>query len=266
VIAAQVLRSLARQWNLSLDVVEKHYMLGWILYGISKTSVAKSLAFKGGTSLSKIYFPSYWRVSEDLDFTVLGSLNFDDAIKTFDEEVAAVLGETGRITLRRRENPYTNKGYLQYKMGYTGPVGSGMVKIEVSREKFVGETGTRSVPNVPAEFDYPEFAVMTYALETVVGEKGRAVIERGYIRDYYDLWRLLKEKKFDLRKARQAFYEKCKAKGVDFVDIAQFFPDGIAETLRPHLKSGLARLSREPLPAIEEILGDLRWSLQGFLP
>ncbi|MDG6997341.1 MAG: nucleotidyl transferase AbiEii/AbiGii toxin family protein, partial [Nitrososphaerota archaeon] len=70
-ISAQELRRTARDRGLALDLVEKDYALGWLLYGIAFSSISSRIAFKGGTALSKIYFPGEWRLSEDLDFTLL---------------------------------------------------------------------------------------------------------------------------------------------------------------------------------------------------
>ncbi|MGI0094014.1 MAG: nucleotidyl transferase AbiEii/AbiGii toxin family protein [Nitrosotalea sp.] len=263
-IQDQVLRKLSRTWNLRLDGVEKHYVLGWILYGVSQSSMAKNLAFKGGTSLSKIYFPSDWRLSEDLDFTILDDVNLDKIVKALGEEVPETVKKTGGIELRQKEKPHTNQDYLQYKMGYTGPIGSGAVKIEIAREKFVGDVIKKNVPNIPTEFDYPKFTVQAYSLETLMGEKTRAIIERGYLRDYHDVWKLLKEKEFNRAKAKEMFDKKCKAKGVVFSGVEQFFPEGIVETLKQYLETGLVRLSREPLPPIEEWMEELRILLRGF--
>lgn len=265
VIPGQILRRLAREWKLRLDDVEKHYVLGWILFGISKSTVARNLAFKGGTSLSKIYFPSEWRLSEDLDFTVLDDVDFDKIIKILDEEIPSRVNEESQILLKQKEKPHTNEGYLQYKMGYNGPIGNGTIKIETTRERFVGYMETKNVANIPSDFDYPKFSVQVYTLETLIGEKLRTVLERGYVRDYYDVWRLLKEKEFDRSKALKMFNEKCKAKGITFSSIDQFFPDGIIETLRPHLQTSLVRLSRDPPPALETMLEELRPLLQKFL-
>ena len=44
----------ARERKLNLQIVEKDYVLGWLLYGMKDFD---ELAFKGGTALSKIYFP-----------------------------------------------------------------------------------------------------------------------------------------------------------------------------------------------------------------
>lgn len=43
-----------------------------MLYGIYTAEFGENLLFKGGTALSKLYFPETWRFSEDLDFTVDG--------------------------------------------------------------------------------------------------------------------------------------------------------------------------------------------------
>lgn len=53
----------------SSQVIERDYLLSWILAGISRTHALEgSLVFKGGTALKKCYFGDY-RFSEDLDFT-----------------------------------------------------------------------------------------------------------------------------------------------------------------------------------------------------
>lgn len=54
-----------REMKLTLGMIEKDYVLGWLLFGLSGI---RDLTFKGGTALSKIYFPRLWRLSEDLDF------------------------------------------------------------------------------------------------------------------------------------------------------------------------------------------------------
>jgi len=60
----------AREFGLSVQVIEKDYALGWLLAGIAAHSeIGRSWVFKGGTCLKKCYFETY-RFSEDLDFTL----------------------------------------------------------------------------------------------------------------------------------------------------------------------------------------------------
>ena len=62
--------SKARKLNLNPHVVEKDYVLSWILIGISNhAQISKNWVFKGGTCIKKCYIRDY-RFSEDLDFTI----------------------------------------------------------------------------------------------------------------------------------------------------------------------------------------------------
>ena len=70
-----------QRWGLREDVVEKDYVLGWVLWGIgSEPLLRETWVFKGGTCLKKCYFETY-RFSEDRDFTVLenGPIEPDEA-------------------------------------------------------------------------------------------------------------------------------------------------------------------------------------------
>ena len=50
------------------DVLERDFLLSWILAGIIQVPpLRQTLDFKGGTALRKCYFGEY-RFSEDLDF------------------------------------------------------------------------------------------------------------------------------------------------------------------------------------------------------
>jgi predicted nucleotidyltransferase component of viral defense system len=61
----------AGEWQLRPEVVEKDYVLGWLLSSLGgHPTVASTWVFKGGTCLKKCYFETY-RFSEDLDFTLL---------------------------------------------------------------------------------------------------------------------------------------------------------------------------------------------------
>lgn len=58
----------AKAWSLRPDVVEKDYVLGWVLAAVAAHPVA-GRTWKGGTCIKKCYFETY-RFSEDLDFSL----------------------------------------------------------------------------------------------------------------------------------------------------------------------------------------------------
>ncbi len=262
-ISPQELRKISRERGLALDLVEKDYVLGWILFGIAKNSISKHMAFKGGTALSRVYFPSQWRLSEDLDFTILDEIGLESLAESLAEEVPKIVSEASGIAVALKKTPFTNPTYLQIRFRYTGPVSKNTVKIEVSREGFVGKVLQKTVPQV---FDYPEFTVNVYSLENILAETIRTLLERGKIKDYYDVWKLLKVEKFDSRKIRELFMQKCQAKSITFTGIEQFFPPDLVETLKLHVKIGLTRLSSEPLPPLEQLLEELKTVLSEFVP
>ena len=84
----------SREVGLAPEIVERDYVLGWILGAIfSHEALLAEWLFKGGTCLKKCYFETY-RFSEDLDFT----LKNPDHLKQ--EILAATL-----LSLSLRMNP-----------------------------------------------------------------------------------------------------------------------------------------------------------------
>ena len=70
----------ADETGLTPNVVEKDYVLGWLLAAInSNPLLSQSWVFKGGTCLKKCYFETY-RFSEDLDFTLREQSHVNEAI------------------------------------------------------------------------------------------------------------------------------------------------------------------------------------------
>lgn len=262
-ISKDELMRLAGTQKINPSSLGKDYALGWILFGISKSSAADRLVFKGGTALSKIYFPEDWRLSEDLDFTVADAKNnFRSIMNALENDVPKIVQKENQMTVVLKDRPHTNIGYLQSRFQYTGPLGKDTIKIEISREDIIGKSKIEKVPRL---FDYPEFKLQVYSLEDILAEKMRSIIQRTRIRDYYDVWRLLKVRKFDSKNVKDLFLQKCKSKKVQFTGVDQFFPPDIVKILEPYMERGLTRLSREPLPPLKTILKELKDSLNKFL-
>jgi len=61
----------AKQWNLEDHIIEKDYVLGWLLWGIAKhPRLSRAWVLKGGSAIKKCYVDTH-RYSQDLDFTIL---------------------------------------------------------------------------------------------------------------------------------------------------------------------------------------------------
>ncbi len=113
------------------SVVEKDYVLGWILAGIHAHPVlSESWVFKGGTCLKKCYFETY-RFSEDLDFTLRDESQLDAEFlkNTLTEVLAWVVDQSGLAMPGRPAGAFVTctfnpRGRLncQGKIGYRGPI------------------------------------------------------------------------------------------------------------------------------------------------
>ena len=119
----------SREFGLRADIVEKDYVLDWLLAGISnQKELASAWVFKGGTCLKKCFFETY-RFSEDLDFTIIdpGYPDGEFPANVFKEIAGWVYEKTG-IELPRdliRFEVYTNpRGKLstEGRVSYRGPL------------------------------------------------------------------------------------------------------------------------------------------------
>ena len=81
------IQKIARTAGVRDQQIEKDYVLSWILQGVAMhEKLAKTIVFKGGTALKKVYFKDY-RFSEDLDFTLLDDTISNQQIFEYFKEV-----------------------------------------------------------------------------------------------------------------------------------------------------------------------------------
>lgn len=242
----------SRQKGINLMMVEKDYVLGWLLFGFAKF---RNLIFKGRTALSKIYFPKIWRLSEDLDFSLLVG-----ELRTLLDKPDAVFSEVGRrsgIGFNLKSS-HINPDYLQLKIQYQGIIGKNWIKVDVTKNDLVEKPLLKPIHR--AYSDYPAFRVRVESPEEIFSSKLRAIIERKKCRDYFDLWHLSKMK-FDEQQIKRTFMAKCAIKKIEFKGKRQLFPDSLQETLKPYWERELGRLIN-PVPDMKVVLDDLKDALK----
>jgi predicted nucleotidyltransferase component of viral defense system len=240
----------ARERGLTLAMVEKDYVLGWLLLGLSGI---RDLVFKGGTALSKIYFPRLWRLSEDLDFVFLGDFR---AVADSLEGSFAKAQEASGIVFSLR-NSFSNPDYLQLKISYDAILARNWIKMDVTREAPIDRVAAR--PLERAFTDYPPFKVRVESLEEIGAEKMRALVERKKSRDFYDVWHLL-QLEVNQETLRRLFLKKCAYKGIEFHGLDQILTPDVESLLQGYWERELGRLVR-PVPRLDIVLGELTKSL-----
>lgn len=233
-IQKQELLDLAKDFGLQPNVVEKDYLLGWLLAGIGAHPATRDTwVFKGGTCLKKCFFETY-RFSEDLDFTLTDPAHLDEAFlrKLFQEVGDWVYDQTGLVLPpeARKFEVYTNpRGgtSAEGRVGYRGPLARAgdapRVKLDLTdHERLVLPIDRRSVHHPYSDLPQQGIHVATYCFEEVFAEKVRALAERLRPRDLYDVVHLYRRKELspDLPQLMHALREKCEFKKIGVPDFA----------------------------------------------
>src|SRR5579862_8128893 len=103
------------------NILEKDYCIAWFLVGLSRLPLRNKLVLKGGTALRRCYFSDY-RFSEDLDFTLLQSLSFEE-LKNELESVYAEVKHAANIIFRfSRPDTTSHQNSYTFYLLYEGPL------------------------------------------------------------------------------------------------------------------------------------------------
>lgn len=257
-ITAETLRRIARGQRLPAGIVEKDYAVSWFLKEIFvNQTLREAFLFKGGTALRKVYFPTTWRLSHDLDFTVLGTLKTEQLREGLDQVLSAANVNSGMpFSL---QSFHTTDGSIIANIQFAGPlVMKNKFKMDITLdEKLVLEPEWTIIKT-----DYPdlsEFSVKVYSLKEVLIEKIRSMIQRVRSRDYYDVWRLLKENEFDMNEIRELLLKKCKINGIAYESKLIFDAERLREA-EGYWKRALGELIKE-LPEFKEVVSELKEKL-----
>jgi predicted nucleotidyltransferase component of viral defense system len=223
-IEHQEINNLVTEWGLREDVIEKDYVIGWVLWGIgSDPDLSIHWAFKGGTSLKKCYVET-WRFSEDLDFTVVpGGPDKPETIEPIIKRILDRIHEESGIDFSIKPPAFKHNEKYLYTEGsiyYRGPRNApnpARIKLDISgSEKIARPTMLCTIAHSYSDSLPGEAKVRCYAFEEVFAEKLRAMGERCRPRDLYDIVLLFRRR--DLQSAPQLIKsileEKCNSKGV----------------------------------------------------
>ena len=256
---ADELRRLAKSTGFDVATLEKDYALTWLLSGIySKDSkLSDMLIFKGGTAIRKVYFRE-WRLSEDLDFTILHRVSPATVRKDFESVFGMLKGRSGISYLF---SGFTSGIYtILADIQFLGPLGfKNRIAHDISlKEKLVEEPVWKKVR--PEYEDIPEFRTQVYSLNEILVEKIRSIFQRGKARDYYDVWRLMKENRFDRGRIRSLLVKKCEMTGIEFRPDLIFDQTRLSEAEK-FWTIALARLTKD-LPDFRTVLAELRSLLE----
>lgn len=268
-----------REWRLRESVVEKDYVIGWLLWGIgSDPRLSEGWAFKGGTCLKKCYIETY-RFSEDLDFTVLpgGPIDPNDLLPVLRDVLDRVNQESGidfsgrEPRLRFRPDGTSLEGRIYYS-GPLGAPGVASVKLDLTTaETVVRPTVLRDIGHQYPDALPAPATVRCYGFEEVFAEKLRAMGQRSRPRDLYDIVNLFRRGDFlpHWELINSVYREKCLSKDLEVYDFASLEGSRFRTELESEWSNMLAH-QLIALPPFQEFWGQLPklfdWLTKGVLP
>jgi predicted nucleotidyltransferase component of viral defense system len=216
VIHQNVIKRRADEDGLSAPTVERDYVLAHCLTAITALDGEERLVFKGGTSLRLCHFEDY-RYSADLDFSLTGGLDADNATRLIAEALVDCRERIGlpQLELDGRSPP---------RIGYVGPLGAKprFVKLDLALDELVEETAV--LPIRRRYEDQKDGLCCVYALEEIAAEKLRCVMQRVQCRDLYEL---LVVNEVDAEATWPLFERKARHRDRDPTRFAESFADRI---------------------------------------
>jgi predicted nucleotidyltransferase component of viral defense system len=199
----------ARAWGLSQHVVEKDYVIGWVLIGLSThQALQKQWIFKGGTCLKKCYLETY-RFSEDLDFTLTSdaSISIEEITELMRNICNWVSQESGieippdQIEFKSAPNQ-RGSTTLRGKLSYRGPLQQPSyptIRFDLTTDELIALPPIFRPGHHPYSDHPPQpVRIRSYPIEEILAEKTRALVERCMPRDLYDIIRLFRFERLNL--------------------------------------------------------------------
>lgn len=271
----QMLKSTAMKQGVNLEVVQKDYAISYLLAGIAGTpGLGEKIVLKGGTALKKLYYPDY-RFSEDLDFSTLEPGILPDADKLLQTAIAymiALLQERGPFETQieplslRLPHPGGQMAYIVRVRFPDQRQALCRLKIEITVDEPV-LLPAREHPILHEFSEALEASVLGYALEEIVAEKLRALLQsreklanRGWgasrvCRDYYDLWWILGREK--LSGVPDLFIRKCALRQVAYQSPEPLTSPELLETAHREWDQQLSPFLTKA-PSKEKVLAEVR--------
>lgn len=187
---------IARKEKLSLGILEKDFVLTYILRRIYNSDLKNKLIFKGGTALHKIYL--HKRLSVDLDFTELNKSSLEEIRKVIESK-----GINSKI-----KDVKEDKESINIILSYLSILNfKNNIRIQISkREKPILNVIKKRLKS----YFYEDFEVLTFEFEELIAEKIRALIQRNKPRDYFDIYYILNEKNIKLNSIIKLAKQKLK--------------------------------------------------------
>lgn len=214
-----ILKNMAKQKNISAQLVLQNYMLERLLERVSVSKYRNNFILKGGFLIAAMVGLDT-RATMDMDATLKGyPVNEETVRKMFEEICAIELNDDVTFAFRQIGEIREGDEYTGYRVALTAnyPPLAVPLKLDIT-------TGDKITPR---EIEYSfkllledrSISILAYNLETILAEKLETVISRSdqntRPRDYYDIYVLtkLQAHNIDLPSLKEALAATCGKRG-----------------------------------------------------
>lgn len=165
--------------------------------------LAKSMAFRGGTALHKLYLSPQPRYSEDIDLVQISAGPIKPIIDKLRDETLSFLGTPN---VRQKANNNTLIFRFESEIAPVMPI---RLKVEINCREHFSVLGLSKFPfSVESEWYTDSCEITTYTLEELLGTKLRALYQRRKGRDLFDLYMAISiQKELDIDKILTCYRE-----------------------------------------------------------
>lgn len=214
-----ILKNMAKQKNISAQLVLQNYMLERLLERVSVSKYRNNFILKGGFLIAAMVGLDT-RATMDMDATLKGyPVNEETVRKMFEDICAIELNDDVTFAFRQIGEIREGDEYTGYRVALTAnyPPLAVPLKLDIT-------TGDKITPR---EIEYSfkllledrSISILAYNLETILAEKLETVISRSdqntRPRDYYDIYVLtkLQAHNIDLPSLKEALAGTCSKRG-----------------------------------------------------
>ena len=246
-------------WNTDAMVEQDLIICRALVSIFSDKFLASQLAFRGGTSLHKLYLMPQPRYSEDIDLVQITP----GPIKPIMYRLGEVLSWLpNRSTSQKR---HSNKVFFRFESEIP-PVQQLRLKIEINCFEHFNVLGLESVPFcVENSWFSGEVLLTTYRFEELMGTKLRALFQRKKGRDLFDIYRGLTTRDSDAYQIMEC-YKRYMEFVVDRIPTYKEYKQNVMEKMsdeefltdvKPLLRPNVSFCPNEAYPLIHDTLINL---------
>ena len=182
-------------WTLDAQVEQDLVIARALVEIYSDDLLKKSLAFRGGTALHKLYLLPQIRYSEDIDLVQINSEPINPILKRMREKLSF-------LGTKRTVKQHIHNNTVVYRFdSEMQPITNMRLKIEINTREHLNILGSKEIPyEVNNEWFSGKCSITGYEVEELLGTKLKALYQRKKGRDLFDMYWALKNLDIDTDK------------------------------------------------------------------